>query len=447
MKKIIALLLAVMMLASVLAACGNNSGSGSSSATEDKSTADSAQNTAPAQSGVEEVGNFDTSSVTADANFKMGVVLVGDENEGYTFAHMLGIKAAAEALGLSESQIIWKYNIPEDEQCKDACNDLVGQGCKLIVTNSYGHQSYTQQAAQEYPEVQFVAMTGDTAKASGLTNFSNAFTRVYESRYVSGVVAGMKLQELINNDKIADTNKDDKGNIKIGYVGAFPYAEVVSGYTAFYLGIKSIVSNVVMDVQYTNSWFDMVAEGAAADALMSRGCVIIGQHADSTGAPSAVQAAQASGKVAYSVGYNVDMLSVAPQAALTSATNNWAVYYKYAIGTAMKGEKVATNGVCGLDSGAVAITELGPACAEGTKEKVEEVEAAIKNGTLHVFDAATFTVGGETPTVAYATDTNGDFTPDADNALFDGYYHESYTQSAPSFQLRIDGITELTEKK
>lgn len=441
MKRIIALLLAALLVCGVLAACGGTT----SDATKDEATADSAVDTTPAVSGVEEVGNFDAASVTADPAFKMGVVLVGDENEGYTFAHMEGIKTAAEALGLSEDQIIWKYNIPEDEQCKDACDDLVGQGCKLIVSNSYGHQSYTQQAAEEYPEVQFVAMTGDTAKVSGLENFSNAFTRVYESRYVSGVVAGMKVQELINDGKIADENKDENGNIKIGYVGAFPYAEVVSGYTAFYLGIKSVVENVVMDVQYTNSWFDMVAEGAAADALMSRGCVIIGQHADSTGAPSAVQAALDSGKVAYSVGYNVDMLSVAPTAALTSATNNWAVYYKYAIGTAMKGEKIATNGVCGLESEAVAITELGESCAEGTKEKVEEIEAAIKDGSLHVFDASTFTVGGETPAYAFATDTDGDFAPDADNALFDGYYHESYTQSAPSFQLRIDGITELTE--
>lgn len=443
MKKIIALLLAALFVCGMLAACG---GTKTETATKDEATADSAANTTPAACGVENVGSFDASTVTADPAFKMGVVLVGDENEGYTFAHMQGIKGAAQTLGIKEDQIIWKYNIPEDEQCKDACDDLVGQGCKLIVTNSYGHQSYTQQAAQEYPEVQFVAMTGDTAKASGLQNFSNAFTLVYESRYVSGVVAGLKLQELVNDGKIADENKDENGNIKIGYVGAFPYAEVVSGYTAFYLGIKSIVSNVVMDVQYTNSWFDMVAEGAAADALMARGCVIIGQHADSTGAPSAVQAAQASGKVAYSVGYNVDMLSVAPTAALTSATNNWQVYYTYAMGTAMKGEKVATNGVCGLDSDAVQITALGPACAEGTKEKVEEVEAAIKAGTLHVFDASTFTVGGETPTFAYATDTNGDFTPDADNVLFDGYFHESYVQSAPAFQLRIDGITELTSK-
>lgn len=419
MKKILAMILAVLFVCGALAACGGDTKD--DTATKDEAT------TAPA----------------ADADFKVGVVLVGDENEGYTYAHMEGIKEAAKSLGLADNQIIWKYNIPEDEQCKDACDDLVGQGCSVIFTNSYGHQSYTQQAAEEYPDVQFVAMTGDTAKASGLDNFCNAFTRVYESRFVSGVVAGLKVKELIDADQIPAEGKDADGNIKIGYVGAFPYAEVVSGYTAFYLGIKSIVPNVVMDVQYTNSWFDMVAEGAAADALMARGCVIIGQHADSTGAPSAVEAAQKAGKVVYSVGYNVDMLSVAPNAALTSATNNWAVYYTYAIGAAMKGEKIATNWAEGYEKDAVAITELGVSCAPGTAAKVEEVIAAIKAGTLHVFAQDSFTVGGKTVDEAFATDTDGDWTPDADNAMFDGYFHESYFQSAPAFGLRIDGITEL----
>ena len=421
MKRIIAVLLAVLFVCGALAACGGN---------KNTATKDEAKTATEA-------------NATADPNFKAGVVLVGDENEGYTFAHMEGIKAAAKKLGIADNQIIWKYNIPEDEQCKDACDDLVGQGCKVIFTNSYGHQSYTQQAATEYPNVQFVAMTGDTAKASGLKNFKNAFTRVYESRYVSGVVAGLKVKELIDAGKIADENKDKDGNIKIGYVGAYPYAEVVSGYTVFYLGIKSIVENVVMDVQYTNSWFDMVAEGAAADALMARGCVIIGQHADSTGAPSAVQKAIDSGKTVYSVGYNVDMLSVAPKAALTSATNTWEVYYEYALGTALNGGDIDTNWAEGYEKDAVAITALGESCAEGTQAKVDEVIAAIKSGELHVFDQKTFTVGGKTVEEAFATDTNGDFKPDADNAMFDGYYHESYFQSAPSFQLRIDGITEL----
>ena len=204
-----------------------------------------------------------------------------------------------------------------------------------------------------------------------------------------------------------------------------------------------MVENVVMDVTYTNSWFDITAEAEAANALMSSGCVVIGQHADSTGAPSAVQAAQDAGKVAYSIGYNVDMLAVAPTAALTSATNVWEVYYEYAMKAVINGEKIARNWAAGYAEGAVAITALGESCAEGTAEKVEETIAALQDGSLKVFDITKFTVGGETVTSTFATDTDGDFVYDTDEAIIDGAYCESYYQSAPSFALRIDGITEL----
>ena len=235
----------------------------------------------------------DEDKVEADPNFKMGVILVGDETEGYSAAHIAGIKEAAAELGLDDSQIIWKYKVPEDSSCYDAAIDLVGQGCSLVIGNSYGHQTYLVQAAQEYPDVTFVSMTGDFAAISGLENFKNAFTNIYESRYVSGVVAGLKLKEIMEDGTLtAETQPDSfdaDGNVKIGYVGAFSYAEVVSGYTAFYLGVKSVVPNVVMEVKYTNSWFDIDKEGAAAEALIANGSVIIGQHADSTGAPAATQ--------------------------------------------------------------------------------------------------------------------------------------------------------------
>lgn len=374
---------------------------------------------------------------------KVGVILIGDENEGYTYAHMVGIQDAAAKLGVSADQIVWKYTISEDATCFDAAADLADSGCNVIFSNSYGHQTYIQQAAAEFPEVQFVSMTGDTANKADLDNFSNAFTKVYESRYVSGVVAGMKIAELLENNALAPENMDENGNVKVGYVGAYPYAEVVSGYTAFYLGIKSVVDNVVMDVAYTNSWFDLIAEGEAANALMASGCVIIGQHADSTGAPSAVQAAQEAGKTAYSIGYNIDMLSVAPQGALTSATNVWEVYYEYALSQVINGEKIARNWAGGYEVGAVAITPLGESVAPGTAEKVEEVVAGLQDGSLKVFDTSKFTVGGETVSSAFATDTDGDFVNDADEAIIDGAYNESYFQSAPSFSLRIDGINEL----
>ncbi len=428
MKKFLALILALCMTLS-LAACG--------SSTDDDSTSDESAST---ESGSSEETAASAEESTASADVKIGIVLVGDENEGYTAAHIDGINTAAANLGIDASQIIWKYNVPEDESCYDACVDLAEQGCQLIITNSYGHQSYCQQAAAEYPDVQFVADTGDTANYAGLDNFHNAFTDVYQSRYVSGVVAGMKIAELVESGALTDANYSD-GKVKVGYVGAYPYAEVVSGYTAFFLGIQSVYPDVVMEVQYTNSWFDLTGEAEAANALMSDGCVIIGQHADSTGAPSAVQAALDSGTVAYSVGYNIDMLSVAPTAALTSATNNWAVFYEYVFSCILNGETIATDWAEGYETGAVGITTLGEACAEGTAEKVAEVEVALTDGSLQVFDCSTFTVDGEHPT-SILIDMDGDFVGDTEGVV-DGVFQESVLRSAPGFTARIDGIIEL----
>lgn len=384
-----------------------------------------------------------TTAIAADDAVKIGVILVHDENTGYDFAHIQGIKTAAAALGIADDQIIWKYNIPENEVCYDTATDLVDQGCGYVISDSYGHQSYMQQAASENADVVFIAMTGDMAALSGLPNFKNAFNFTYQSRYVSGVVAGMKLAELVAGGKVTDKNMDANGNIKLGYVGAYPYAEVVSGYTGFYLGVKSIVPNVVMDVTYTNSWYDPTAEAEAANALVSSGCIIISQHADSTGAPSACEALLQGGTTVYCVGYNVDMLSVAPDAALTSAQNDWSVYYAYAMGCMLNGEEIATDWAKGYSDGAVMISALGTSCAAGTAEKVAEVEAALKDGTLNVFDTAGFTVGGETVTSYLAIDTNGDWVGDTGEAIVNGIFEESVLRSAPYFGLRIDGITEL----
>lgn len=397
------------------------------------------------------------SSCGTDESFKVGVILVGDETEGYTKAHMDGIKAAAEALNLKDSQIIWKYKVEENDDCAKAAQDLVAQGCSVIFSNSYGHQNYIEQVAAEYPNVTFVSLTGDYAAISGLDNFKNAFTSVYEARYVAGVVAGMKLQTLVSDGTLTKANHpnsfDANGNIKIGYVGAFNYAEVVSGYTAFYLGVKSIVSNVVMDVVYTDSWFDVELEGAAAEALIARGCVIIGQHADSTGAPAAAQKAKDAGTLVYSVGYNVDMLGTAPTAALTSPTNEWKVYYTYAIKAAMNGEEISADWAHGYADNAVAITTLGPECADGTQAKVDEVISAIKNGTLKVFDTNTFTVGGQ-KVDSYTVDLSYmDWTTmtaihqgSKVETIVDGAFTESTYRSAPYFDLRIDGITEQADR-
>lgn len=445
-KKIAALVLALLMIASLCVVF--------SSCEKDEVNDDEQQNVGSnggedaavvlAECGVVSTVAAEVAEGTKVEDLKLGFILVGDESEGYTEAHMIGIRGALEALGIDEAtQVIWKKKVDESEDCYNAAKELVAAGCQLVASNSYGHQDYMKQAALEFPDVTFVAMTGDTAAASGLDNFCNAFTAVYESRYISGVIAGLKLAELVEADLVADENKTADGMIKIGYVGAYNYAEVVSGYTAFFLGIKSVVENVVMDVQYTNSWFDWEAEYQTAKALMDNGCIIIGQHADSTGAPTAVQEYHNIGKTVFSVGYNVDMLGVAPEVALTSAANNWEVYYEYAFKSVMNGQKIATNWAGGYAQAAVSVTALGEACAEGTEEKVAEAITAIQNGDIHVFDTSKFTVNGETVTLAYATDTDGDWTADANNVIADGYFHESYVQSAPAFALRIDGITEV----
>ena len=389
----------------------------------------------------------------ADSNFKVGVILVGDETEGYSLAHINGIKDAAKALGLSDSQIEWKYKVEENSSCLDAATDLVGKGCSIIFANSYGHQTFMAQAAEQFPDVTFVSMTGDFAAVSGIANLKNAFTSVYQARYVSGVVAGMKVKELVESGTLtADVQPnsfDDQGRVKIGYVGAYNYAEVVSGYTAFFLGLRSVYPNVVMEVNYTNSWFDIDKEAAAAEALIANGCVIIGQHADSTGAPAATEKLLADGKICYSVGYNIDMLPTAPNAALTSPCNHWDVYYKYAMNAAMKGEEIKTDWAEGYETGAVGITELGASCAAGTAEKVAEVEAALKNGTLKVFDTSTFTVNGA-KLESYPVDLSFiDFSTmttiyqgETVEPVVNGEFEESTFRSAPYFTVRIDDIIE-----
>ena len=375
-----------------------------------------------------EGGETTETSGVAASDIKVGFIFVGDENEGYTYAHYEGALEMQEELGLTDDQIIYKWNIPEDESCYDAAVDLAEQGCNIIFANSFGHEDYVLQAAEEYPDVQFCHATGYKAATSGLSNAHNYFTKIYEARYVAGVVAGMKLNEMIENGDIT------ADQAKIGYVGAFPYAEVISGFTSFYLGAKSVCESVTMEVQYTNSWADMTAEGEVANQLIADNCVLISQHADTTGAPSACETAGVP-----CVGYNVDMTSVAPDAALTSPTNNWGVYYTYAVQCVLDGKAIDTDWCKGFSEDAVRITPVNEAvAAEGTDAKVEEVEAALKDGSLHVFDTSTFTVNGSSLEDLIAE--GGDYAKYADY-VSDGYYHESELASAPSFDIIIDGIT------
>ena len=373
----------------------------------------------------------------AKEDLKVGVIYIGDENEGYTAAHMKGIDEMEEKLGLDDSQIIEKTLIGEDEGCYDAAADLADQGCQIIFANSFGHETYILEAAGEYPEVQFCHATGTQAASSGLSNMHNYFTNIYEARYVSGVVAGLKLNEMIEDGTV----KEDA--CKMGYVGAFPYAEVISGYTAFYLGAKSVCPSVTMEVKYTNSWASFDLEKECAEQLIADGCVLISQHADTTGAPTACEA-----KKVPCVGYNIDMIPTAPDAALTSATINWGPYYTYAVQSVIDGTAIETDWAKGVKDGADAITELNDkTVAERTKEAVEEAQKGIEDGTLHVFDTSKFTVGGKT--LEELVESGDKDATKLKDYIKDGYFHESDVESgmpsAPAFTFIIDGINSITK--
>ena len=419
-KKIISAALAGVMALS-LTACGGGS-------TQETTAAPAADSKAEETTAAAEGSEAATGEGVAKEDLKVGFIFIGDENEGYTAAHYKGAKEMQEALGLNDDQLIVKWNIPEDETAKDAAMDLADQGCQIVFANSFGHESYVIEAAKEYPEVQFCHATGFQAAGSGLSNMHNYFTNIYEARYVSGVVAGLKLNEMIEDGTV----KEDA--CKMGYVGAFPYAEVISGYTAFYLGAKSVCPSVTMEVKYTNSWASFDLEKECADALISDGCVLISQHADTTGAPTACEAAGVP-----CVGYNIDMTSVAPNTALTSASMDWGVYYTYAVQCMLDGTAIDTDWCKGFSDGADKITPLNEkVVAEGTDEKVKEVEDALADGSLHVFDTSTFTVDGKELTTYKKDGSDTEY-------VSDGYFHESEYGSAPAFDIAIDGITSITE--
>ena len=426
LKKLASMAMAGVMAVS-LAACGGSDTAKTTAA--DAATTAEAETTAAAEDAETketEASEAPAAGGIAKEDLKIGFVYIGDENEGYTAAHYNGAMEMKEKLGLNDAQIIVKWNIPEDETAKDAAMDLADQGCQIIFANSFGHESYVIEAAKEYPDVQFCHATGFQAASSGLSNMHNYFTSIYESRYVSGVVAGLKLNQMIEDGTV----KADA--CKIGYVGAYPYAEVISGYTSFFLGVRSVCPDATMEVKYTNSWASFDLEKEAADALISDGCVLISQHADTTGAPTACEAAGVP-----CVGYNISMIATAPKQALTSASNNWAAYVTEAVQHVIDGTEIPVDWCKGFSDGAVLITELNEAAvAPGTKEKVDEVEAKLASGELHVFDTSTWTVGGETLDTYKKDGSDIEY-------ISDGYFHESEFGSAPAFDILIDGITTI----
>lgn len=374
------------------------------------------------------------SSCNGNDDFKVGFIFLHDENSTYDKNFIDAANAAAKALGLKEEQVIMKTGIPEGSECYDAACELVDAGCDLVFADSFGHESYMIQAAKEFPEVQFCHATGTKAHTEKLANYHNAFASIYEGRYLAGIAAGMKLNEMIANEEITAEEA------KVGYVGAWPYAEVKSGYTSFFLGVRSVCATATMKVEYTNSWFDIALEREAALNLIKDGCVLISQHADSEGAPKACEE-----KNVPNVAYNISTISIAPNTALISSKINWQPYMELIIKKTMegKGAEIPYDWCGGIEQGSVQLTELNSkVAAEGTQAAIDAAIAEFKAGTLKVFDTSKFTVDGK-KLDSYLADVDdfGDFKPETE-VVINGYFNESADgkRSAPYFDIIIDGI-------
>ena len=412
--KVLALVLALSMVVA-FAACGGN--------TEETTAANDETTTA-------EATELDLSKV------KIGFICLHDENSTYDKNFLDAAKEAKTALGLTDDQVVIVTNIAESAACYDTAADLAEDGCNIVFANSFGHEDFMIQAAKEYPEVQFCHATGTKAHTENLKNYHNAFASIYEGRYLAGIAAGLKLNEMIADGKITAEQA------KMGYVGAYTYAEVISGYTSFYLGAKSVCPSVTMDVQFTGSWYDEQAEKEAAVTLMEKDCVLISQHADSMGAPTACETAGVP-----NVSYNGSTIAACPNTFIVSSRINWAPYYEYIIKAVAKGEEIVADWCGGIKEGSVVLTEVNEAAAaEGTQKAIDDAKAKFLDGTLKVFATDTFTKDGAAMASYMAdVDTDSAYTPDTE-VIKDGYFSESEFRSAPYFDVRIDGITLLNEK-
>ena len=405
MKKFLAMLLALVMALS-LVACGEKK--------------DDTQ------------GNGDGDATAAKV--KVGFITLHDENSTYDKNFIDAAKEACANLGLVENEDYFiKTNVGETEQCAEVAADLVDAGCNIIFADSFGHEPYMIEVAKANPEVQFCHSTGTRAHTEGLANYHNAFASIYEGRYLAGIAAGLKLNAMI---EAGDIKADEA---KMGYVGAFTYAEVVSGYTSFYLGAKSVCPTVTMDVTFTGSWYDETLEKEGAEKLIQGGCKLISQHADSLGAPTACENAGVP-----NVSYNGSTQAACPNTYIISSRINWAPYYEYAIKAVMDGTAIDVDWTGTLATNSVVLTDLNtPVAAEGTAEAIAAATEKLEKGEIHVFDCSTFTVKGEALT-SYMADVNTDdaYTPDTE-VVHDGYFSESEFRSAPYFDLQIDGINLL----
>ena len=362
-----------------------------------------------------------------DSGFKVGFIFLHDENSTYDANCINAANAACANLGVTG---ILKTNVPEGQECYEAAAELVDAGCSVIFADSFGHEDYMIQAAKEFPNVQFCHATGTKAHTEGLANYHNAFASIYEGRFLAGVAAGMKLNEMIANGEFTAEEA------KMGYVGAFTYAEVISGYTSFYLGAKYICPSVTMEVTFTGSWYDETAEKEGATKLINDGCKLISQHADSMGAPTACENAGVP-----NVSYNGSTEKVAPNTFIVSSRIDWTPYFEFAIKATQNGEAIPADWTGTIETGSVVLTDVNTnVAAEGTVEKIAEVKAALQAGTLHVFDTSFFTVEGAAKDSYLAdVDTDAAYTGDTE-VISGGYFHESEYRSAPYFDLQIDGI-------
>ncbi len=386
-------------------------------------------------------------------NFKLGVILLHDEASTYDKNFIEAVERAKEQLNLTDEQVIYKKGIPESNECYEAAADLVDEGCNIIFADSFGHETYMIKAAKEFTDVQFCHATGTMAHTEGLDNYHNAFASIYEGRYLAGVAAGLKLNKMIDDGKIT------ADQAKMGYVGAFTYAEVISGYTSFYLGAKSVCPSVTMEVQFTGSWYDEPGEKNAAAALIENGCVLISQHADSMGAPSLCEE-----KNVPNVSYNGSTVASCPNTFIVSSKIDWTPYFVYICNAYLDGKAIDTDWTGTISTGSVALADVNTqAAAPDTQAKLDEIKAKLISGEIHVFDTSTFTVtvvkeGDNTKNVNATVDANGRLTGykadvDTDAAytadtevVKDGYFHESEYRSAPYFDIQIDGITLLNAK-
>ena len=390
---------------------------------------------------------------------KVGFITLHDENSTYDLNFINAAKDAIAQLGLTEDDYILKTNVPEGQECYEAAMDMVDKGCNIIFADSFGHEPYMIDAAKECPNVQFCHSTGTRAHTEGLANYHNAFASIYEGRYLAGIAAGLKLNEMIEKGTEIKGVKVTADNAKIGYVGAFTYAEVVSGYTSFFLGARSVCPTVTMDVTFTGSWYDETLEKEGAEKLIQGGCKLISQHADSLGAPTACENAGVP-----NVSYNGSTKDACPNTFIVSSRIDWAPYYEMCIKAVMDGTEIPADWTGTLATGSVVLTDVNEAAAAaGTAEAIAAATEKLEKGEIHVFDCSTFTtkaddkmnefkvdylkVDADGHITSYMADVNTDeaYTGDTE-VIKDGYFAESEFRSAPYFDLQIDGINLLNTK-